>query len=193
MCISYFWIWSWLILNQSDNIQKTEQSSYPISNRISRESDISQLQFFSYPLKPALSNPIRNYPILSWKTVDPILWVNRSDPTLSEKTKPVRRIYFDLILWVNHLSLIQCPKETESPKKRSKSCRNLIKPREANLILKSNSGKNIQKSKIHGETAVTVSIPLIQDQLFICALLLNFSNNLAGGTHVKAQTPKRRA
>ena len=37
---------------------------------------------------------------------------------------------------------------------------------------------------------VTVPIPLIQDQLFICALLLNFPNNLAGGTHAKGLEPK---
>jgi hypothetical protein len=37
---------------------------------------------------------------------------------------------------------------------------------------------------------VTVPIPLIQDQLFISALLLNFPNNLAGGTHVKVESQK---
>jgi hypothetical protein len=40
---------------------------------------------------------------------------------------------------------------------------------------------------------VTVPIPLIRDQLFISDLLLNFSNNLAGGTHVKAQSAKQKA
>jgi hypothetical protein len=37
---------------------------------------------------------------------------------------------------------------------------------------------------------VTVPIPLIQDQLFIRDLLLNFPNNLAGGTHAKGLKPK---
>jgi hypothetical protein len=40
---------------------------------------------------------------------------------------------------------------------------------------------------------VTVPIPLIQDQLFIRDLLLNFSNNLAGGTHAKAEFAKHKA
>jgi hypothetical protein len=44
-----------------------------------------------------------------------------------------------------------------------------------------------------GKPVTTVPIPLIQDQLFICALLLNFPNNLAGGTHAKAESIKQKA
>jgi hypothetical protein len=44
-----------------------------------------------------------------------------------------------------------------------------------------------------GKPVTTVPIPLIQDQLFICALLLNFTNNLAGGTHAKAESVKLKA
>jgi hypothetical protein len=40
---------------------------------------------------------------------------------------------------------------------------------------------------------VAVPIPLIQSQLFISALLLNFPNNLAGGTHVKAESLTQKA
>ena len=144
--------------------------------------------FFSYPLNSEpRSNPIRKLPILSWKPCWSYPLSKRPDPILSEKSDPVRRIYFDLILWVNRLTRSDIRKKLKSPKK---SIQILLKPDqawEANLILKSNSGKTSRDPRSMGKP-VTVPIPLIQDQLFISALLLNFPNNLAGGTHAKAES-----
>ena len=124
------------------HIQKTEQSSYPISNRIPVESDISQLQFFSYPLN---TNPVQSYPkyrTRSEKHVDPILWAIVQIQSYRKQPNHVRKIYFDLILWVNRLCPNPYPKKTRARRIRSKSLLSLIKPREWPLFWNPNPGKH---------------------------------------------------
>jgi hypothetical protein len=69
-----------------------------------------------------------------------------------------------------------------------------LKPDRAltNLIQKSNPEKSIRNPRSMGKTGSSSNTP-DSSQLFISALLLNFPNNLAGGTHEKAQSGKLKA